>query len=67
MSKTHQALDGGAQASVLGEDDYWDALSKGGAVTMPMDKAPWGDTFGMLTDKFGVNWMVNITGAQGAE
>lgn len=40
---------------------YWDKLSEGGRVNMPMEKAPWGDTFGMLTDKFGINWMVNVT------
>lgn len=39
---------------------YWDKLSEGATITAPMDKAPWGDTFGMLTDKFGVEWMVNI-------
>lgn len=43
---------------------YFDRLSEGGEVTMPLEKAPWGDIFGMLTDKFGVRWMVNIAGAQ---
>ncbi len=33
---------------------------------MPLEVAPWGDAFGMLTDKFGVDWMVNITGVQRA-
>ena len=41
---------------------YFDKLSAGGRVNMPFEKAPWGDTFGMLTDKFGVDWMVNIVG-----
>lgn len=41
---------------------YWEKLSTGGTVTMPLDKAPWGDTFGMLTDQFGIAWMVNIAG-----
>ncbi len=41
---------------------YWDKLIEGGNVFMPLDKAPWGDTFGMLTDKFGIAWMVNIAG-----
>jgi PhnB protein len=36
-------------------------LSAGGMVTMPLEKSPWGDTFGMCIDKFGVTWMVNIT------
>jgi PhnB protein len=41
---------------------YFDALADGGQVTMPLDQAPWGDYFGQLTDKFGVSWLVNITG-----
>jgi PhnB protein len=41
---------------------YFEKLSVGGNVTMPLEKAPWGDTFGMLTDKFGVPWLVNIAG-----
>ncbi|TFB69566.1 VOC family protein [Cryobacterium glaciale] len=54
--------------SLSGEDDaeltgYWDKLIEGGAITMPLNKAPWGDSFGMVVDKFGTNWMVNITGA----
>lgn len=40
--------------------DYWGKLAEGGQVTVPLDKAPWGDVFGMLTDKYGVNWMVDI-------
>jgi len=27
---------------------------------MPLTKAAWGDTFGMLTDMFGIGWLVNI-------
>ena len=33
---------------------------------MPLEEAPWGDTFGMCTDKFGVSWLVNIAGAGSA-
>ena len=44
---------------------YFRRLSTGGKVGMPLEKAPWGDTFGMCTDKFGVNWMVNIEGKKG--
>ena len=40
---------------------YFEKLSAGGKVTMPLEKAAWGDTFGMCTDKFGVGWMVNIS------
>src|SRR5947209_5618730 len=42
--------------------DYFEKLSAGGQFTMPLEKAPWGDTFGMLTDQFGVPWLVNIAG-----
>jgi PhnB protein len=41
---------------------YYEKLSAGGTIGMPLEKAPWGDTFGMLTDKFGVSWLVNISG-----
>ena len=41
---------------------YYEKLSAGGTIGMPLEKAPWGDTFGMLTDKFGVSWLVNIAG-----
>jgi len=40
---------------------YYEKLSAGGTIGMPLEKAPWGDMFGMLTDKFGVSWLVNIS------
>ena len=50
--------------SLSGDDEalrgYWDGLSKGATVTMPLEKQMWGDEFGMLTDRFGIPWMVNI-------
>jgi PhnB protein len=52
------SLSGTDEAELRG---YWDKLSDGGNVAMPLEKAPWGDTFGMCVDKFGVSWMVNIT------
>jgi PhnB protein len=39
---------------------YFNKLAEGGTVSVPLAKAPWGDTFGMLTDKFGIDWMVNV-------
>jgi len=45
---------------------YYEKLSNGGTVLMPLDKAPWGDTFGMCIDKFGIRWLVNIAGNQQA-
>ena len=41
---------------------YFEKLSAGGTVTMPLEKAIWGDSFGMCTDTFGVQWLVNIAG-----
>jgi PhnB protein len=54
--------------SLSGDDDvelrrYWDALSEGGTVTLPLEQAPWGDSFGQFTDRYGVQWMINIAGA----
>lgn len=43
---------------------YWNALLVDAQLGVPLEKAPWGDTFGMLTDKFGIVWMVNIAGKQ---
>ena len=57
--------------SLSGEDEaelrgYWDKLIVGGTVTAPLEKAPWGDSFGMCDDKFGVAWLVNIVGSSSA-
>lgn len=40
-------------------DTLFNKLAEGGQVTMPMDNTFWGDYFGMLTDKFGINWMMS--------
>jgi PhnB protein len=41
---------------------YWDKLSEGGTVTMPLEKQVWGDEFGQCVDRFGISWMVNVAG-----
>ncbi|MCW3786512.1 VOC family protein [Plebeiibacterium sediminum] len=41
-------------------DRYFDMLSIDGEVVMPMDTTFWGSYFGMLTDQFGINWMVSF-------
>jgi len=43
---------------------YWEGLGDGGKVTVPLEKQMWGDEFGMLVDKFGIIWLVNIAGEQ---
>lgn len=52
------ALSGESEPELRG---YFQKLSAGGKIGMPLEKAPWGDTFGMVTDKFGVTWQINIT------
>ncbi len=51
------ALSGDDVAELTG---YYNKLSAGGKVAMPLDNAPWGDMFGSFTDKFGIEWLVNI-------
>lgn len=68
-STTAPEAEASVQLSLSGDDSdeltaYFEKLSEGGEIREPLVQAPWGDTFGMLTDKFGINWMVNITGAQ---
>lgn len=57
--------------SLSGDDEalltrWFTALSEGATVTQPLEKAPWGDSFGMLDDRFGVSWLVNISGGAGS-
>jgi PhnB protein len=56
----------GVTISLSGDDGdelsrLWDGLAEGGTIDQPLVEAPWGDRFGMLTDRYGVEWMVNIT------
>jgi PhnB protein len=53
------SLSGDDEAELRG---YWDKLAVDGTVTQPLEKAPWGDSFGMLNDKYGITWLVNIAG-----
>lgn len=45
--------------TVAEQDKYFKALSSGGTVMMPLQETFWGARFGMLSDKFGVQWMLN--------
>ncbi len=42
-------------------DRLFHGLSKAGKVTMPMNDTFWGSYYGLFTDKFGINWMVNFS------
>lgn len=60
---------GNFSVSLSGDDEaelrrIWEGISGGGIIAMPLEPAPWGDVFGMCSDKFGVNWLVNIGPAQ---
>jgi PhnB protein len=60
---------GGFQISVQSKDSaevkrIYEALAEGGSVQMPLTKTFWSPLFGMCTDKFGVAWMVGMTGAE---
>jgi PhnB protein len=46
------------------EQKVYDALSEGAKTTMPLQDTFWGARFGMLTDRFGVNWMFNYDKAK---
>lgn len=57
------------EISLSGEDEaeikgYWDKLSDGATIIMPLEKSMWGDIFGMLKDKYGIGWLVNINSAK---
>lgn len=40
-------------------DRVFNELSAGGKITMPIDNTFWGSYFGMLTDRFGIHWMIS--------
>jgi PhnB protein len=53
--------------SLGGEDvddlpSWYEQLSEGGTISVPLSQAPWGDSFGEFKDRFGVRWLVNIAG-----
>ncbi len=41
-------------------DRVFDALAQGGKIEMPLEKTFWSPKFGMITDRFGVGWMVSV-------
>jgi PhnB protein len=60
------------ELSLTGTDDtamrkMFGDLSEGGQVKMPLEKQFWGDVFGSLQDKYGVDWNMNIGDMSGAQ
>ena len=46
-------------------DAIFSGLANGGAIEMPMDESPWGSYFGMLRDKYGIEWTVEFEANKG--
>ena len=53
-----------AVATEAEADRFFTALSDGGQVQMPLAKTFWSPRFGMLTDRFGIGWMINVVAAE---
>jgi len=51
------SLSGDNHAELSG---YWEKLAQGASITIPLAPSPWNSTFGMLTDKFGIAWLMDI-------
>lgn len=54
------------QLSISGDEGdkmrgFWQALSDGGEVVVPLERQPWGDDYGQFIDRFGVTWHINIS------
>ncbi|HEX4646137.1 MAG TPA: VOC family protein, partial [Verrucomicrobiae bacterium] len=47
-------------ATAAEADRAFAALAEGGQVKMPLNKTFWSPRFGMLTDRFGIGWMVSV-------
>jgi PhnB protein len=55
----------GHSLSISGDDEaelrrYWEILAGTGTEVLPLTPSPWGDSFGMCVDRFGISWMINI-------
>lgn len=55
----------GISVSISGDDEatiegYWQGLAEGGTITAPFETPPWGGRYGMLTDRFGIDWMIML-------
>lgn len=53
----HMSIAGTDESALRG---FFEGLSEGGKVEMPLETAPWGDTYGAFTDRYGLHWMINI-------
>lgn len=68
MADSDDSTVGGTSVCIWGEDTeritaLWNALAEGAEIRQPFVKAPWGDTFGDLRDRFGITWMFSLDDA----
>ncbi len=72
-SDTHPAMPGehvvgtNLQVSISGDEadrlrEVFEKVTVDGTVIMPLEKQMWGDVYGLATDRFGIQWHVNIAG-----
>ncbi|WP_336658568.1 VOC family protein [Leucobacter sp. USHLN153] len=69
MADSPDAASLGSSVCVSGDDAeriqaLWEGMSQGAHIREPFEQAPWGDTFGMLADRFGVPWMFSLAPRQ---
>ena len=67
--KTWNPGDNAFYVSVRGDDAaeiaaYWETLSEGGTILQPLGPAPWSPLYGMVTDQFGITWVMDVMAAQ---
>lgn len=60
----------GVAVNISGDEEerlrgYWEKLTVGGSITIPLRNQPWGDEFGMCVDQFGISWMIDIGQPEG--
>jgi PhnB protein len=58
--RVHVILHGDDEATLR---SWWDGLAQGATVTTPLEAQMWGDMYGALTDRFGIEWSMNISPA----
>ncbi|HSX08124.1 MAG TPA: VOC family protein [Candidatus Saccharimonadales bacterium] len=58
-ARISMSLSGGSDDDAM-LSGFFEKLSEGGKVVMPLEPAIWGDKFGTVVDKFGIQWMINI-------
>lgn len=68
MTLTDQPFFVSVRGETLAEvERYWSALSVGASIVEPLAASAWSPGFGMLTDSFGVTWILDVAAAYPAE